>query len=148
MQRSLRDESGNAALEFLTAGVLLLVPLVYLAIALAAMQGACLAVEGAAHEAVRAYVSAPTDAVAQASADRAVTVALADHRLARRPGDLTVACDTVAPGCLEHGRRVTAHVRTQVELPFVPATFGLDRVARVSLEASATAPIFRFGDAD
>lgn len=145
MRRLLQAESGSAALEFLTAGVLLLVPLIYVAIALAALQGASLAAEGAAREAVRVYVSAGTDAVARASADRAVTVALADRRLARRPGDLALSCDTAASDCLAHGTAVTAHVRIAVDLPLVPAIFGLNRLAQVSVEASATAPVFHFG---
>jgi hypothetical protein len=143
----MRDESGNAPVEFLVAGVILLVPLVYLGLALAAIQGGSLAVEGAAREAARVYVSAATDAAGRAAADRAVTVALADRRLARRQGDLTLACDTAATDCLATGGRVTATIRTQVELPFVPPIFGLDRVARVPIEATATAPIFRLGQA-
>lgn len=144
MPRFLPDESGNAALEFLTAGVLLLVPLVYLAIAVSTVQGASLAVEGAAREAARVYASATTDAVAQESAEQAVTVALADHRIGRRPGDLALLC-AAAPDCLTRADRVTARVRTQVALPLVPALFGLDRLARVPIEASASAPVFRFG---
>jgi Flp pilus assembly protein TadG len=146
MLRRLReDDSGNAALEFLTAGVLLLVPLVYLGLALSSLQGASLAVEGAAREAARVYVSSASDAVGQASADRAVTVALADRDQPRRPGDLRLSCAPAVADCLAAGETVTAHLRTVVELPFVPPVFGLDRVARVPLEATATAPIFRPG---
>jgi len=147
MRRSLRGEGGNAALEFLTAGVLLLVPLVYLALALAAIQSGSLAAEGAVREAVRAYVSATTDAVARASADRAVTAALSERHLARRPGDLTLSCDTAEADCLAAGHRITARLRAEVELPFVPKVLGLDRLARVPVEAAATAPILRIGPA-
>lgn len=142
-----RGESGSASLEFLTAGVILLVPLVYLGLILSAVQGASLAAEGAAREAARVYVSAATDAVARASADRAVTVALADRNIARRPGDLTLTCDTQSADCLTAGHTLTARLRTEIQLPLVPAVFGLDRVARVPLESSATAPVFRFGGA-
>lgn len=146
MLRRLRaDESGNAALEFLTAGVILLVPLVYLGLALSSVQGASLAVEGAAREAARVYVSSPTDAVGRTSADRAVTVALADRNQPRRPGDLTLACEPDVADCLATGDRITARIHTIVRLPFVPPVFGLDRVARVPLEATAVAPIFRPG---
>jgi hypothetical protein len=145
MRRRLRDDAGNAALEFLTAGVLLLVPLVYLALALAALQGAALAVEGAAREAARAYVSAATDAEGRGAADRAVTVALADRHLARTAGDLTLSCDT-GGDCLADGQRVTAVVRATVPLPLVPAVFGFDRAARIQVRAAATAPVFRLGE--
>lgn len=141
------DERGNAPIEFLVAGVVLLVPLVYLGLALSAVQGGSLAVEGAAREAARVYVSAATDAAGRASADRAVTVALADRRLARRGDDLTLRCDVAVADCLADGTRMTATVRTEVELPFVPPVFGLDRVAHVPVEATATAPIFRLDGA-
>jgi hypothetical protein len=139
------DEQGNAPIEFLVAGVILLVPLIYLGLALAAIQGGSLAAEGAAREAAHVYVSATTDAAGRAAADRAVTVALADRRLPWRTGDLTLLCDIPATDCLATARRVTATIRTRVELPFVPPIFGLDRGARVPVEARATAPIFRLG---
>jgi hypothetical protein len=139
------DEAGNAPIEFLTAGVILLLPLIYLGIALSAVQGGSLAAEGAAREAARVYVSAATDAEARVSADRAVTIALGDRHLRRRAGDLTLNCGTAEPACLENAERVTAAVRTEVALPFVPPIFGLDNVARVPIEATATAPIFRLG---
>lgn len=141
----MRDERGNAPVEFLVAGVVLLIPLVYLGLALAAIQGGSLATEGAAREAARVYVSSTTDAAGRAGADRAVTVALADRRIARHDGDLTLSCDTAVADCLAAGVRVTATVRTEVDLPFVPPIFGLDRVARVPVEATATAPVFRLG---
>ncbi|WP_162940008.1 hypothetical protein [Gryllotalpicola protaetiae] len=146
-RRRLQGEGGNASIEFLVAGVVLLIPLVYLGLALAAIQGGSLAVEGAAREAARVYVSATTDASGRASADRAVTVALADRRLPRHDGDLALRCDTAGTDCLRTGTRVTATVRTKVELPFVPPVFGLERVARVPVEATATVPIFRLGAA-
>ena len=50
---SLRDETGTAALEFITVGLILLVPLVYLVLALASLQAGTFAVEGAARQAAR-----------------------------------------------------------------------------------------------
>ncbi|GAA4179145.1 hypothetical protein [Gryllotalpicola koreensis] len=147
VRRLLRRDDGNAALEFLVAGVVLLIPLIYLGLALSAIQGGSLAVEGAAREAARIYVSATTDAAGRVSADRAVTVALADRRLPRRSGDLELRCDVSADDCLATGARMTTTVHAEVDLPFVPPIFGLDRIARVPIEATATAPIFRLGAA-
>lgn len=42
----LRRDDGTASLEFLTVGILLLVPLVYLVLAVAAIQAGALGVEG------------------------------------------------------------------------------------------------------
>ncbi len=72
------SEDGSASVEFITAGVLLLVPFVYLVLALAAVQGAAFAVEGAARQAARVYVRAETEADARDRADLAVRYALAD----------------------------------------------------------------------
>ena len=58
MPRSRRwtDDGGSASLEFITAGLVLLVPIVYLVLALSAVQAATLAVDGAARQATRVYV--------------------------------------------------------------------------------------------
>ena len=53
---------GSAALEFITAGFLLLIPLVYLILAMAALQGGALSVEGASRQAARVFVQAPSSA--------------------------------------------------------------------------------------
>ena len=42
------EDEGSASLEFITAGMILLLPLVYLVLVMAALQGGSLAVEGAA----------------------------------------------------------------------------------------------------
>ena len=52
------DDDGNASLEFITAGMILLLPLVYLVLVVAAVQAGSLAVEGAARQAVRVFVQA------------------------------------------------------------------------------------------
>ena len=51
--RRLRDETGSAAIEFVTAGLILLVPIVYLVVALAAIQAGAFAAEAAARQAAR-----------------------------------------------------------------------------------------------
>ena len=50
------SDDGSASLEFITVGLLLLVPLVYLVLTIAAVQGAALGVEGAARQASRVFV--------------------------------------------------------------------------------------------
>ena len=69
------SEAGSASLEFLTVGVILLVPLVYLVLAMSAIQAGALAVEGAARQAARVAVQAidsgAADVAVEASADPA-----------------------------------------------------------------------------
>ena len=79
------DDRGSSSLEFVTVGLVLMVPLVYLVVAMAAIQGAALAIEGAARQAARVFVLAPDLAQAEASAIRALEFALADHGLDPEP---------------------------------------------------------------
>ena len=53
------DDVGSAALEFITVGVVLLVPLVYLIIALGTIQEQALGVDAAARHTARAIALAP-----------------------------------------------------------------------------------------
>lgn len=48
LRRLAADDSGSASLEFVTVGLLLLVPTVYLVVALSALESASFGVEGAA----------------------------------------------------------------------------------------------------
>lgn len=56
---ALHDDAGSAALEFITIGVILLVPLVYLVVALGAIQEQTLGVEAAARHIARTIAQAP-----------------------------------------------------------------------------------------
>src|ERR671910_1978647 len=76
---SISSDHGSASLEFLTVGVILLVPLVYLVLAVAAIQGGALGVEGAARQAARVAVLAGDRAAADTAVDRVVRVTLADY---------------------------------------------------------------------
>lgn len=136
------DERGSASLEFLTVGMLLLVPLVYLVLALAAVQGGALAVEGAARQAARVAVQAGDRAAAEAAVERAVQVALADYGV--DAGEASVALDCQALDCALPGSRIRVSVRASVGLPLVPDVLSLDRVGSVPLEASATQTVSRF----
>ncbi|OLT54374.1 pilus assembly protein TadE [Cellulosimicrobium sp. CUA-896] len=113
-------ERGNAVVEFLGVALVLLLPLLYLVLTVGRVQAATFAVEGAAREAARAFVTAPSSAEARARAGAAVAIALEDQGFDEGPSDtLTVACST-SP-CLEPGSDVAAHVRLDVPLPLVPA---------------------------
>ena len=82
----LAGDDGTAALEFVTAGLILLVPLVYLILAVASVQAGALAVEGAARQAARVFVQAPTPDEAAARAARAIDFSLADYGIEPRGG--------------------------------------------------------------
>ena len=52
------SDDGSASLEFLTAGFILLLPIVYLILTVSSIQAGSLAVEGAARQAARVFVQA------------------------------------------------------------------------------------------
>jgi Na+-transporting methylmalonyl-CoA/oxaloacetate decarboxylase gamma subunit len=112
-------ERGNAVVEFLGVALVLLLPLLYLVLTVGRVQAATFAVEGAAREAARAFVTAPSSAEARSRAGAAVALALDDQGFRDPAEALTLACSTTP--CLEPGGEVAAHVRLDVPLPLVPA---------------------------
>lgn len=144
----MRAESGSAAVEFITAGVILLVPLVYLIVAVSSIQAGALAVEGAARQAARVYVLAPTEAEANERAERAVLFALSDLGVDTAGAGVAVNCSGVSGSCLQRGAIVTVSVQVQIPLPLVPAFLDFDQTASVPLEASASQTVSRFWGAE
>jgi Flp pilus assembly protein TadG len=126
-------DEGSALVEFLSAGVLLLVPLVYLVIVLGRVQAASLAADGAAREAARAVTTADTTQDADARAALAVRLALGDQGFADSDGAMVIDCG--AGGCLVPGNRVEARVAVRVILPGVPRF--VDRAVPASITVRA-----------
>jgi hypothetical protein len=143
-QTALRVERGSASLEFLTVGLILLVPLVYLVLAVSAVQAGSFAVEGAARQAARVAVLQRDAGAVDGAVTRAVAIALADYGLDPAAADVAVSC--AERGCLEPGVRVSVTVRTEIALPFAPAVLELDRIASVPVEASATQTVSRLAE--
>ena len=138
----LRDEQGSASLEFLTVGMLLLVPIVYLVLALASVQGGALAVEGAARQAARLAVQSGDLSRAEGAVDRAVRVTLADYGVDADAASVVIDCESAA--CDAPGTRVRVSVEARVQLPLVPDVLELGLVGSVPVEASATQTVSRF----
>jgi Flp pilus assembly protein TadG len=141
------DESGSASLEFIVTGLLLLVPLVYLVLAVSAVQGASLAVEGAARQASRVFVQAGSISEAQAAASRAIEVTLADYGLDSAEVAVAIQCQPVPTACLTRRGFVTVTVETTVALPLVPSVLDLDLPAGVPVRAASTEQVSRFAGA-
>lgn len=136
-----RDERGSAVVEFVTLGVLLLVPLVYLVLGLARVQAGAFAVSQASREAGRAYVTTDAGEDAAARARAAATIAFTDHRF-EDVGTLQIVCDGTPCLRAEGTVRTTATVR--VPLPLVPA-FVRDAVPMsIPVSASQVSTVDRF----
>jgi hypothetical protein len=142
-RRRLAADRGSASLEFLTVGKILLVPLVYLVLAMASIQAAALGVEGAARQAARVAVL-QTDGAGAVSVERTVRVVLADYGV--DPGAASVAVDCSAE-CDEPGARITVRVSAAVALPLVPQALAASSIGTVRLDGIATQTVSRFAGA-
>ncbi|WP_194398074.1 TadE family protein [Microbacterium atlanticum] len=136
------DERGSAALEFILVGLLMLVPLVYLVVALGMIQGQSLGAEAAARHVARAVSTATGAADARQRADAVIDAVSEEYGLAGV--DLALACAPEGASCPRAGATLHVTVRTTVPLPLVPPVLGLDRIAAVPVEASAAHKVSRF----
>lgn len=139
-----QGERGSASLEFIAAGLILLVPLVYLILTLSALQAGGMAAEAAARQAARVYVRAETVQAAAASSERAVVFALADYGVDRDTATIVVSCTPTPADCLTRRGFVTVVVEVSVALPLAPAAFGVDSALAVPLRAASTQQVSRF----
>ncbi len=138
------DDSGSASLEFITAGMILLVPLVYLVLVMSAVQAGALAVEGAARQAARVYVQSATPAEATGAAQRAIQFALTDYGLDAHSAVVSVSCSPTPGNCFTRQGFVTITVATTVTLPMAPAVLSRSLPLAIPLSATATQQVSRF----
>ena len=128
--------------EFSWLALLLLVPLVYVMLAVFDVQRTSYGATTAARAAGRAFVIVPaglSEDQARERAFEAARVAMKDQGVELRSGELKISCE---PACLEHGSTVTVQLDTEVPLPFIPDALGGERPA-VHVSASHTEP---YGD--
>lgn len=140
-----RGDRGSASLEFMTVGLILLVPLVYLVLALSSIQQGSLAVEGAARQAARVYADAADEQDAASASSAAVRVALADAGL--EPRAVRVACAPDPDDCFAAHALVTVEVTATVRVPLMPPVVVADVPVGVPMTASATQQVSRFAGA-
>ena len=121
-----RDDGGSAIIEFVFVAVIVMVPLVYLIVAVASMQRSELAVSQAAREAGRAFATADRADQALPRADAAVRIALAQPGLS---DDVDVRYVPAGASCngpaitprLVAGAQFTVCVTRHVSVPGVPS---------------------------
>lgn len=142
--KRLREDDGTAALEFLTAGMILLLPLVYLVLVMSSIQGGALAVEGAARSAARVYVQARTAQLAEQQARAAVEFALADHGLHLDDAVVSISCAPRPADCLTRRGSVTVAVEVSVPIPLAPPVLSDTLSLAVPVHTAATAQVSRF----
>jgi hypothetical protein len=136
-------DRGSAVVEFVTLGMVLLIPLVYLVLALGRVQAATYAADGSARAAARAYVLASTEGEALDRARAAVRLGLRDQGFdGEEEGALDVECSERP--CLTPGGRVVATVTVDVVLPGVPAVVDGVVPLRVTVRATQVAAVDEF----
>lgn len=140
---SMIDDEGSAALEFITVGVILLVPLVYLIIALGAIQEQTLGVGAAARHVARTIVRAPDAATAAVRSELVLADVTDQYGIDEESTEVSVACVPVGTECPSAGAVVTVTVTASVSLPLMPAVFGSDSAAAIRVEGSAVQKVSR-----
>ncbi|WP_084129436.1 hypothetical protein [Demequina sp. NBRC 110055] len=148
VRRRTTSDEGSALVEFLGVTVLVMIPLVYLVVALSHVQAGLYATEAAARTAARAAATSGVDALiagdsregawreASAHAEAATHVVAEDFGVGAL--DVSLACEGE---CLSPGSVVVADVTGDVSLPGVPAAVLEVTPLSVTLTARGASPI-------
>ena len=137
------NDEGSAALEFITVGIILLVPLVYLVIVLGAIQEQTLGAEAAARHTARAIAMAPDAATAAANGEAVLAGVIEEYGLDPASVDLSLSCVPTGAACPSAGATLIVTVSARVQMPLVPPIFGLDRATSIAVRADATQKVSR-----
>lgn len=119
--RLMEDESGSTLVEFVMLTVLVLIPVIYLILGVAAVQSAAYASLGASDQAAKMYVLGGEDMGAgerSARSQAAASAALADFGISPDQARITMSCPS--GGCEDDGDVVAFTVQVQVPVPLVP----------------------------
>lgn len=139
-----RTDDGTALVEFVWLSLVLLVPLLYVLLAVFEVQRTAYAASAAARSAGRAFLTSPDEGSARARARVAADLAFRDQRLPGRAG-LEITCRPRPDNCLSPGSVVTVRVRTSADLPLMPAIFG-DEAPSIAVSSEHSAPYGTFRD--
>ncbi len=131
------SERGSATVEFTWLTVMLVVPLIYVVIAVFETQRSAYGVSAASQAAARAFVQSDPSA-ADRRARIAADLVLADHGVER--ASVTTRCE---PACFEPGSAVVVVVRSRQRLPLAPDVLG-DPIASFTVDATHREPFGRY----
>src|SRR5690606_24026250 len=140
--------------EFLGVSLLLLVPLVYLVVAMAQVQAGSFAAEIAAREAARAAVVGGVAALEDGAtlnsalaagarrADAVTALTVEDFGLGHDAAEVRLACSSTP--CFRPGSDITAEVTIEVTLPGVPAMVAEWMPLSVTVSSTSTSAVDGF----
>ncbi|WP_156761988.1 TadE family protein [Microbacterium karelineae] len=141
--RSTDDPSdrGSASLEFLAAGLILLVPIVYLVVALGAVQNAALGTEATARFVARTVASGAEvtpELVRESVADA--------YGLDAATLEMSIDCVPAAADCPAAGTTIVVTVGNTAPLPLVPEIFGLAEAMSIPVDATSVYRVERLAE--
>ncbi len=132
-----RREDGTAIIEFIWLALLLIIPIVYILIAVFDTQRAAYGVSAASRSAARAFILAPDVESAYERANRAALVALGDQRVSG--ASVRITCSPRPSDCLTPGSSVRVFIRTTQSLPLTPQALG-DQIAPITVDSTHVEP--------
>jgi hypothetical protein len=139
-----RNERGTALVEVTWLSILLLVPLLYVVLAVFDVQRSAFALDAANRAAGRAYTLSPSQAEAVTRARAAAAVAMADQGLDLGAASVIVSCRPDPRACLSPGSVVQVRMTLAVDLPLMPDALGAQTPSiRVHAEQSVPYGTFR-----
>lgn len=139
-----RNERGTALVEVTWLSILLLVPLLYVVLAVFDVQRSAFALDAATRAAGRAYTLSPSQAEAVIRARAAAAVAMADQGLDLGAVSVVVSCRPDPRACLSPGSVVQVRMTLAVDLPLMPDALGGQTPSiRVHAEQSVPYGTFR-----
>ena len=138
-----RGDRGSAVVEFTWLAIVLMVPLLYIVLAVFDVQRSAFGVSTAARAAGRAFTQAPSEAAAPELAEAAADMALADQHLEAGRRSLRILCVPHPSDCLSPGSVVTVEVAYPVPLPLLPRVLGEQRPS-IRVEARHSVPYGRY----
>jgi Flp pilus assembly protein TadG len=136
-----RREDGTATIEFIWMSLLLLVPLVYVLVAVFDTQRAAYGVSTSSRAAALAFLQSPDAASGEHRAKVAADAALADQGL--DGASVRVSCLPSPSQCFEPGSSVRVVVRALQPLPLTPSALGR-QLGAIAVDSTHTEPFGSF----
>lgn len=124
------SERGDASVEFLGILVVLVIPVLYIVLAIGQVSAGAMAVDAGAREAARILAQ---DSERRVDAERAVALIVEDFGV-DAPASVSSSCEA----CASSEGAIEVSVSVRVPLPFMPAWLG---ALGVTVSSSASAPV-------
>ena len=137
-------ERGTATVEFVWLSILLLVPVLYLLIAIFQVQSAAYGTAAASRSAARAFLQSSDPSTGERRAEAAVKLAMSDQGVTATK--VRITCLPSSSSCLQPGSSVRVEVVSRRKLPLTPSILG-DDLGSVTVDSTHTQPYGTYRDA-